>query len=284
MVARFFDRLKRLKVLGPKRVEIQMSAEVLDRASDRLLEMDEALEELLGLPGLERFGETQDLPREFFALWARALAAYDLYVDTMSEGLPTQIQCRKGCTACCHDVPTGVQAVEYLALYQAYRRLPDYEQLHNAAVDLGELLRAKLTEAGVSDTASLMSDSDDYRAAQLAFRNSRSPCVFLDGESGECRVYAWRPIPCRMHVSMSDPQWCWSDDERAADAQTPNFAPPQTAVDTMREIAVKLGLHHLSPSLFHGVTALNAQVMRHKPISESATKKRRGRFGKHRRG
>jgi Fe-S-cluster containining protein len=277
---KLLDRFRRLKQFKPRRVEMKVSAEVMSAASDRLLEMDEAIEEMIALPGLEQFAETRRLPENFFELWAKALAAYDAYVDTMSGGLPDAVRCTRGCTACCHDVPTGVQAVEYLALYRAYRGRPDYEDVHNRACDRGQTFFEELRAAGAVQGQRVQSDGRAYTQAQFAYRSRREPCVFLD-ESGDCSVYAWRPIPCRMHLSVTEPQWCWADDERADDAVTPNFAPPDAIVDNLRALAERLGLRELSPSLFQGLSTLGAEIMQHEPLQSELRQKRRKRFGKH---
>lgn len=244
--------------------KIKVPREVAEAASEHLLEMDEELERLSELPGLERFRETRRLPKEFLPTLARAMEAYDRYVDTIVSGAKLEVRCGEGCTACCHDVPTGVQAVELLAIYASYRDFDDFQELHNRACDLSDELYGLLAERA-GDAKSVQSDSPVYQEAQLEFRRRRRRCVFL-GEDDRCRVYDRRPVPCRMHFAITDPQWCWVDDPKAEDAVTPNFEPPEDMLVHMRKTAERLGLRDLSPSLYQGLAVLGGTVMKTKRI------------------
>lgn len=264
--------LKRLRARGPGR-EVVVPRAVAERAAEDLLAMDEALEDLAQLDGLEEFSRTRRIPERFLPLWRDALRAYDRYVATMIEGSGMQTRCEVGCTACCHDVPTGVQAIELLALYATYRDFPDFPALHDRACDLADVLHDLLHERP-PEAPTAPSDDDAYRDAQLAYRRARHPCAFLD-DAGRCRVYDDRPIPCRMHFAVTDPSWCWADDPRAADAETQDFAPPRSIVDLMQRIAETMGLGGLSPSLFHGLAAFGGEIMQTERIALRERAKRR---------
>lgn len=250
-----------LSRLLPRRgtTKVSVPPAVAERAAEHLLEMDETLERMAALAGLEDFRATRRVPAELFELLRTALAAYDRYVETIVAGAGLATTCQRGCTACCHDVPTGVQAVELLHIYLAMRELPDFVDVHNRACDLADEL-FRLLEARAGAGSVVQSDGPEYRAAQLEYRARHLPCAFLD-ERGACRIYEQRPIPCRMHFSLSDPAWCRIDHERAAQAVTPNFEPPDDALSHLRTAARRLGLEGLSPSLFQGLAVLGGSIM-----------------------
>jgi hypothetical protein len=134
------------RLLQRRKHSINVSREIAEQASDHLIEMDARLEELAELPGLEEFARTRKLPARFFELWDAALAAYDRYLEVMTGPGALQVRCGAGCAACCHEVPTGVQAVELVAIYHRYRELPDFVELHNRACDLADQFTALLAE------------------------------------------------------------------------------------------------------------------------------------------
>ena len=254
-----FDRL-----LQRRTHTVQVSREVAEAASDHLLEMDAQLEALAEMPGLEEFARNKTLPKEFFPTWDRALAAYDRYLEVMTSGSggAMKVSCGAGCAACCHEVPTGVQAIEYLAIYQRYREFPDFVELHNRACDLAD----QLTEL-------FAQHAPEAARALLEYRRKRLPCIFLDSEQ-RCRIYEHRPIPCRMHFSITEPAWCESDHPRGEDAVTPNLAPPQDMLEHMKTIARRLGLE-LPPTLFQGLGLLGGQVLKTERLRASKPKLRR---------
>ncbi len=104
------------------------------------------------------------------------LAAYKL------EG--TAVSCRKGCSFCCR-IPVYVTEGEAELLAQAIEQDPK-------AADL--VLLARQEAVGVAEWAS-MPTADRV-------------CAFLDKGSGECRVYAARPLACRSYYVVTDPARC----------------------------------------------------------------------------
>lgn len=265
------------RLLRPRTHKLSVSREIAEAASDHLIEMDDRLEQLAELPGLEDFARTRALPREFFELWDQALAAYDRYLAVMTGAGALEVRCAAGCAACCHEAPTGVQAVELLAIYERYRDFPDFAQLHNRACDLADKLTALLSQQAPGET---QIDSSSPAAAQalLAYRRQREPCVFL-GPDSRCRIYDRRPIPCRMHFAVTDPKWCESGDPHEEDAVTPNLEPPADMLVHMKTIARRLGLESLSPTLFQGIGLLGGQVMKTEKLVRRKARPRRHPHG-----
>ena len=264
-----FDRL-----LQRRTHTVQVSREVAEQASDYLLEMDARLEELAEMPGLEQFARSKSVPAAFFSTWDRALAAYDRYLDVMTSGSggAPKARCGAGCAACCHEVPTGVQAIEYLAIYQRYRDFPDFVELHNRACDLADQLTELLAQQ-VPGARQVPSDGPEATRALLEYRRKRLRCIFLDSDQ-RCRIYDRRPIPCRMHFAITEPQWCEADHPRGEDAITPNLAPPKDMLEHMKTIARRLQLE-LPPTLFQGLGLLGGQVMANKRLRVSKPPLRR---------
>lgn len=257
---------------------VRVSREIADRATDHLVEMEAILEQLATLPDLEHFARTRRLPPRFFELWDQALAAYDRYLAVMTGPGAMQVKCGLGCSACCHEVPTGVQAIELLAIYQRYREFPDFVDLHNRSCDLADQLTALLAEQAPG-RASLATDSPEAARALLEYRRKRLPCVFLDADQ-RCRIYDRRPIPCRMHVSLTDPAWCESGHPKAEDAITPNLQPHQDMVEHMKTIARRLGLEGVPPTLFQGLGLLGGQVMKTERLATDTGAPGQARQGK----
>jgi Fe-S-cluster containining protein len=171
--------------------------------------------------------------------------------------------------------------VELLAIYARAHALPAYEALHNAACDSTDLLFEDVKKV-VPDATTLRSDDRRFQKALLAYRTRARPCVFLDTDSGTCRIYEMRPIPCRMHFSVTDPQLCWPGHPKARKARTPNLPPPDSIVTTMKEVARRAGLEHLSPVLFQGLIQLGKDVLDMQPLPEAAPRtqlRRRKRDG-----
>jgi Fe-S-cluster containining protein len=265
------------RLLRRRTQQLKVSRELAEAASDHLLEMDDRLEQLAELPGLEAFASTRVLPRGFFELWDQALAAYDRYLETMTGSGGLSVRCQAGCAACCHEAPTGVQAVELLAIYERYREFPDFAELHNRACDLADQLTALLAEQAPGEQQ-IDSSSPEAARALLAYRSRRLPCVFL-GPDSRCRIYDRRPIPCRMHFAVTEPQWCEADDPHAEDAITPNLEPPADMLVHMKTIARRLGLDGLSPTLFQGLGLLGGQVLQTKRLVRDKAKRRRHPHG-----
>jgi len=108
---------------------------------------------------------------------------------------PGVIPCAGGCSACCHG-PFDVSVADAELLREAVRRLPPAER---AAVDArarAVAARIRALEPGWAapyDLAAL----GDARFDRLAESLAAEPCPLLD-ESGRCRVYADRPLVCRL--------------------------------------------------------------------------------------
>lgn len=100
-------------------------------------------------------------------------------IDAEISKLPSpKISCKIGCSACCY-IPVGLLDIE--ARYYA-------DKINSGEFEIDKDVfneHLKLDEAG------------DVRA---------KPCIFL--KDGKCSIYDERPISCRKHMVVSDPEKC----------------------------------------------------------------------------
>jgi len=97
------------------------------------------------------------------------------------------VQCRKGCSFCCTGVDFSPLEQAYLAkgLEEALKENPGSEYEEYAQ-------RVKLLDTGFSG---VLDPENTDEAKEGSYR-----CVFLGGKKHtECKVYAWRPLICRVH-------------------------------------------------------------------------------------
>ena len=105
------------------------------------------------------------------------------------------IPCRAGCTACCHG-PFDISPADAELLREGIALLPPKER---AEVRVrGELLLTRMHELAPAwdapwDVSELGEEGFDRVAEALA----DEPCPLL-GDDGRCRVYAYRPLVCRL--------------------------------------------------------------------------------------
>lgn len=224
--------------------QIKVPKDVAERAANHLMEIDEFLEELGTMSGVEDFARTKNVPDAFLATWDGVLQAYDAYLDVMVAGAKLAVRCGSGCTGCCQAEPGAVQPAEALAIYATYRTFPDFEALQ-------EELAARVSGA------------------------KTGPCVFLDVERGRCRVYAQRPMSCRMHFAVTEPNWCHPDDPKSAKAETYDLAPPQAIYEELNAVAEKMGLPGPAAPLYVSLDRFGRGFMGGEPLGVRRTSRRR---------
>jgi uncharacterized protein len=95
--------------------------------------------------------------------------------------------CARGCGHCCHvSVPITSLEAKFIG-----------ERLNVQQVDLKQSIKHELSEFG-----------------------SHTPCPFL--ANGECSIYEYRPLTCRMHMNFDrDNYWCLHENWQKPDAEIP---------------------------------------------------------------
>ncbi|HEX7918479.1 MAG TPA: YkgJ family cysteine cluster protein [Gemmatimonadales bacterium] len=123
------------------------------------------------------------------------LERLDTWFADAQQQLGTVVPCRAGCTACCHG-PFDISAADAALLREGIRQLP-LEAREEVRVR-GELLLTRMQALAPEwdapwDVAALGEERFDQMAEALA----EVPCPLL-GDDGACRVYAHRPLVCRL--------------------------------------------------------------------------------------
>lgn len=104
-------------------------------------------------------------------------------LDNATAGRPKA--CRAGCSHCCHESIWG-SAPEVFAIATAIRL--EYAEKPAELASILNTLREHARATAMHTTATA------YAAAHV-------PCPFLD-ESGECGIYEFRPLCCRINMSL----------------------------------------------------------------------------------
>jgi Fe-S-cluster containining protein len=129
------------------------------------------------------------------AVYRELLQQIDAWFVEAAARAPGIIPCRSGCTACCYG-PFEISVADALLVREAVARLPEAEQeeIRSKAAQLAGKMRA--LEPGWNQAEGLSGireESFDRACDALA----AEPCPLLDRD-GSCRIYADRPLICRM--------------------------------------------------------------------------------------
>ncbi len=108
---------------------------------------------------------------------------------------PIAVPCHGGCAACCHG-PFDISIADAELVGDAVRRLPTAERaaVIGRATALLDLMRAIEPDwSPPYEVAAIGEDRFDRLSESLA----SEPCPLLD-DAGRCRIYADRPLVCRL--------------------------------------------------------------------------------------
>jgi Fe-S-cluster containining protein len=113
------------------------------------------------------------------------------------------LPCRCGCSACCHG-PFDVSVADVELLLDAVRRLPPDEEAEVRGRARALLDKMEALEPDWRAPHAVL-DLGDQRFDRLVETLAEQPCPLLD-DSGSCRIYADRPLVCRLiGLSMITP-------------------------------------------------------------------------------
>jgi len=195
-------------------------ASLLDAESQRLAaHLVELAQAMSDCEGVAEFAAQGWLPDRFFALLGDLYATYDAYIAHSLRTSDLAIQCRFGCTRCCHQAVHGVFAFEIINLYRQLRPLAGYEAIHDAFVRYADQFQATVAQIVDADDGE---PGDPVMRALDAFAAAAQPCPLLQGNN--CRVYADRPVACRMYHSLTDPVYCTTPQGRTFHIELPHQA------------------------------------------------------------
>jgi Fe-S-cluster containining protein len=108
---------------------------------------------------------------------------------------PGVIPCREGCSACCHG-PFDISVADVELLEAGVRALPETEWLEVRRRAEALVTRIETLEPGWSAPHAI-SDLGEERFDRLSEALAAEPCPLLDPD-GRCRIYADRPLVCRL--------------------------------------------------------------------------------------
>ncbi len=147
------------------------------------------------------------------AAYLRLLETVDCWFSGCLGKAGAHIRCGEGCSECCRGL-FDITLLDALLLQTGVRTLPPAEaaEVRRRAQALLPLLTGRWP--GFSPPY-LLNDRPDADWKILIPPDDVTPCVFLD-DAGRCRVYAFRPLTCRLHglplVDCSgevfDEEWC----------------------------------------------------------------------------
>jgi Fe-S-cluster containining protein len=142
-------------------------------------------------------------PRTGPAAYRSLLVRLDAWFDDVRGRHPNVIPCRGGCAACCHG-PFDISVADVELLRDAVDRLPPNVQaeVHRRAVAQLERMRQQQPDW---TPPYAIADLGDPKFDELSSALAAEPCPLLD-EAGRCRIYADRPLVCRLiGLSMRTP-------------------------------------------------------------------------------
>ena len=106
-----------------------------------------------------------------------------------------RVPCRGGCSACCHG-PFDISVADAELVEEAVARLPDDQRREVVRQADAQLARMRAVEPGWTAPFAVEALGED-RFDRLTDALAAEPCPLLD-DGGRCRIYADRPLVCRM--------------------------------------------------------------------------------------
>src|SRR5690242_8887982 len=112
-----------------------------------------------------------------------------------------QMQCGKGCTACCYGL-FDITLADAVDVARGFHNLPQNakERIRSRAT----ALHGKIRDASPDAPNPTVLPEDDPRLDSIVDAVDIAPCPCL-GDAGECLIYEKRPLACRLEgVPMVD--------------------------------------------------------------------------------
>jgi Fe-S-cluster containining protein len=123
------------------------------------------------------------------------LQQLDRWMDAAGGRHPGVVPCRAGCSACCHG-PFDVTVADVELIQLAVDRLPATDRAE-AVGRARRLLGTMSTLAPEWGAPWAIADLGEDRFDAVADALAAEPCPLL-GDDGRCRIYAERPMVCRL--------------------------------------------------------------------------------------
>lgn len=124
--------------------------------------------------------------------------------DFHARNMDPRVTCRAGCAHCCEtvvfaDAAEGLYIVanEAEAVRRAMPRIVEQERILDRTFTEGEIKALPYIGGG----------SPELEDVGARYRDLGMKCAFLDA-ADRCSIYASRPLACRTHFSLEEPEKC----------------------------------------------------------------------------
>lgn len=159
----------------------------------------------------DEFLHTLRFPEQVFHKMHAFREAYDRFLKEVIDRSSLSVSCKKGCSACCHVVPCGLEPLEVMEIYERIRKWHDFKNIIRSSAKAIGAFQKILREVEQANNKHVKNSSKVYPLALSNYSMLRIPCIFLDKDLGTCRIYDIRPLICRAVFSLSDPAFCDPD-------------------------------------------------------------------------
>ena len=176
---------------------------------------------------MDRFVETRQFPISIFGQMQAFRETYDRFVETVLGREHLDVHCKKGCSSCCIEMPTGVEPLEIMEIYERIREWPDFRDTLYRANEAVRSFNEIIRHLGRAE-AGFQGRNDGQAIALKRYAALRVPCVFLDSDGGFCRIYEIRPLICRAVFSLSHPSLC--------DPNHPDYNGPARKIEVIEPV------------------------------------------------
>lgn len=226
------------------------------RLSSLLLSERDRLDALASTLGREKAIGPDNLASQLPEIVKFTRAYHDYfsrYLDAVLPQQPRPIQCRAACGNCCHHYPMSVAPFELVCIYNDLRQRDDLVSVMEACQVRSNLFE-NLFNRRFEETHS--EDESEDMALHDYFAEWR-PCPFSDSK-GDCKVYPFRPVSCRMYFSETDPKYCTPEFLRTDKNDSYIVYLPDNIEEAIYGISEHYDLLSLPESYFGGLLAMNA--------------------------
>lgn len=145
------------------------------------------------------------------------------HAEGAKVGVPARISCRRGCHHCCHQfVPVTLAEANHIVL--------SYPAVVEECASELDRQGQKMLDMGIADADFMHLDRSRF---VVDWFEARELCPFVDGATGDCRVYDARPHACRQHVLLdADPAIC---DPKNPPSSHPSWRPESALMQYVKE-------------------------------------------------
>jgi Fe-S-cluster containining protein len=237
----------------------------LDTAAAYQHRMARYLFEIACLDGLQRLSVDCTLPASFLIYFEKVMELLDESL-TLSLGqlrhAGLMVQCRRECSHCCYQMPTGLSTAELIYLYHGMQQSGAASKLFRRCLEAEEFW-VEVFHQKTKDNKSSGDCSYPTELVSKSYRGLEHPCPFLQGRV--CQIYPYRPLACRIHFSLTPSHWCRPSHFQNAHTSRFNLEPGKCVFDALEKLENCFQLD-LSDVMVCGLLELTVNVMQFQKI------------------